>query len=99
MKLWFDHTVPGWASAVSVVSSLFGILFILLGLIGEYLGRILIEVRRRPRYLVEDRIGIGRAARDRVGVNPFVRTSGRPSPPAAGTEVQDRSADGSSFQA
>jgi dolichol-phosphate mannosyltransferase len=93
MKLWFDHTVPGWASAVSVVSFLFGILFILLGLIGEYLGRILIEVRRRPRYLVEDRIGIGRAARDRVGVNPLVRARW-PSSAAGEAEVQDPSAGG-----
>jgi hypothetical protein len=67
MKLVFDHTVPGWASAVSVVSFLFGVLFILLGLIGEYIGRILVEVRRRPRYLVEARAGVIKQVRDRVG--------------------------------
>jgi glycosyltransferase involved in cell wall biosynthesis len=57
MKLSGGPTVPGWASAVSIVSFLFGVLFILLGLIGEYVGRILIEVRRRPRFLVNARVG------------------------------------------
>jgi dolichol-phosphate mannosyltransferase len=58
MKLSGGTTVPGWASAVSVLSFLFGVLFILLGLIGEYVGRILIEVRRRPRFLINALIGV-----------------------------------------
>ena len=58
MKLSGGPTVPGWASAVSIVSFLFGVLFILLGLIGEYVGRILIEVRRRPRFLVNAVVGL-----------------------------------------
>lgn len=58
MRLFTDTAVPGWASGVAVVSFLFGILFILLGLIGEYIGRILVEVRRRPRFLMSDRIGL-----------------------------------------
>jgi dolichol-phosphate mannosyltransferase len=57
-KLVTGAVVPGWASAVSIVSLLFGILFILVGLIGEYLGRVLIEVRGRPRFLMRDRVGI-----------------------------------------
>ena len=58
MRLFTDTVVPGWASGVAIVSFLFGILFILLGLIGEYVGRILIEVRRRPRFLIGARVGI-----------------------------------------
>lgn len=56
-KLFTDTAVPGWASAVAVVSFLFGILFILLGVLGEYIGRILLEVRGRPRYLVREELG------------------------------------------
>jgi dolichol-phosphate mannosyltransferase len=56
-RLFWGHTVPGWASAVSLVSLLFGILFILLGILGEYIGRILIEARARPRYLVAEVTG------------------------------------------
>ena len=59
VKLSGGVTVPGWASAVSVVSFLFGVMFILLGLIGEYIGRILIEVRRRPRFLINASVGVG----------------------------------------
>lgn len=57
-KLVTGAVVPGWASAVGIVSLLFGIMFILVGLIGEYLGRVLIEVRGRPRFLMRDIVGI-----------------------------------------
>jgi dolichol-phosphate mannosyltransferase len=52
------YTVPGWSSTLAVISFLLGILFILLGIIGEYIGRILIEVKRRPRYIISERVGI-----------------------------------------
>jgi dolichol-phosphate mannosyltransferase len=57
VKLFTDSAVPGWASAISILSFLFGVLFILLGIVGEYIGRILIEVRQRPRYLIAEQIG------------------------------------------
>jgi len=57
-KLFTDTAVPGWASGVAVVSFLFGILFIMLGVLGEYLGRVLIESRSRPRFLISESIGI-----------------------------------------
>jgi hypothetical protein len=47
------HTVPGWASDVGVTTLLFGVQFILLGLIGEYLGRVYLAAKSRPPYLVE----------------------------------------------
>jgi len=50
--------VPGWASAVSIISFLFGVLFVVLGLIGEYIGRIFMEVRGRPRFVIDESIGI-----------------------------------------
>lgn len=64
MRLFTDTVVPGWASGVAIVSFLFGILFILLGLLGEYIGRILIEVRQRPRFLISEQLGIGDEATD-----------------------------------
>jgi dolichol-phosphate mannosyltransferase len=69
VKIFTDSAVPGWASAISVISFLFGVLFILLGIVGEYIGRILIEVRQRPRYLVSDHIGIENFVPDRH-INP-----------------------------
>ncbi len=56
-KLVTGSVVPGWASSLAITSFLFGTLFFYLGLLGEYLGRVLIEVRGRPRFLVRDRIG------------------------------------------
>lgn len=66
VKIFTDSAVPGWASAISVISFLFGVLFILLGILGEYIGRILIEVRQRPRYLVSDHVGMNYFVRDRL---------------------------------
>ena len=58
VKLFTDAAVPGWASAISIISFLFGVLFILLGIVGEYIGRILVEVRQRPRYLIAEAVGV-----------------------------------------
>ncbi len=50
-------TVPGWASTLMVISLLFFMLFVYLGILGEYVGRIIIEVRRRPRFIVCGTVG------------------------------------------
>jgi polyisoprenyl-phosphate glycosyltransferase len=49
--------VPGWASTLMVISLLFFLLFIYLGVLGEYIGRMVIEVRRRPRFIVSEMKG------------------------------------------
>jgi glycosyltransferase involved in cell wall biosynthesis len=53
---WLDrfHAVPGWASSVAIMSFLFGVLFMFLAVLAEYVGRIIIEVRGRPRFLVRE---------------------------------------------
>jgi glycosyltransferase involved in cell wall biosynthesis len=65
VRVFTDTAVPGWASAISVLSFLFGVLFILLGIVGEYIGRILVEVRQRPRYLIADQAGMNNFVRDK----------------------------------
>ncbi len=45
--------IEGWASVITVVTFLLGLIIIMLGVIGEYLWRILDEARKRPVYLVD----------------------------------------------
>jgi len=51
------EVIPGWASVMTVMSFMFGILFVLLGVIGTYLGKIYEILKRRPRYVVGERVG------------------------------------------
>ncbi len=49
-------TVPGWFSTVLPFYFLGGVQILCIGIIGEYLGKIYKEVKRRPRYIVDERI-------------------------------------------
>ncbi len=46
--------VPGWASTVLPIYFLGGVQLIAIGIIGEYLAKIYLETKRRPRYVIED---------------------------------------------
>jgi len=50
-------TVSGWASTLAVVSFMFGVLFILIGILGTYLANILEILKSRPRFLVNNKVG------------------------------------------
>lgn len=49
------NTVAGWASIVCIVCSLGGIQLLSLGVIGEYIGKIYLESKHRPRYIISDK--------------------------------------------
>lgn len=51
-----NKTVPGWFSTVLPFYFLGGIQILCIGIIGEYLGKIYGEVKRRPRYIVDERL-------------------------------------------
>lgn len=61
--------VPGFASLIVSVMFFSGIQLVFLGVIGEYVGRIFAEVKRRPLYIVAEEIG-GRQVGDRPGQSP-----------------------------
>jgi len=54
ISYFFFHTVKGWTSLVSMFSIMSSVQFIILGVIGEYIGRIYLESQRRPLFMIAD---------------------------------------------
>ena len=48
------NVVPGWASTLLPIFSLGGLQLLIMGLVGEYIGRLYIEVKKRPLFLVRE---------------------------------------------
>jgi dolichol-phosphate mannosyltransferase len=59
-KLAGANLVPGWASVLVLVSFIGGIQLMVLGVFGEYLGRVHAQVRQRPLYVVRELSGFER---------------------------------------
>ena len=57
-------TVPGWASTLTVVSFLFGVLFLLLGIIGAYLGSVHQSLQNRPLFVVDTTVNLSPESHD-----------------------------------
>lgn len=49
------NTVSGWASTTCIICFVSGVQLICLGIIGEYVGKIYMETKGRPRYIISDR--------------------------------------------
>ncbi|HSA31799.1 MAG TPA: glycosyltransferase, partial [Candidatus Omnitrophota bacterium] len=58
LKLFLKVAILGWASTVSLILLMGGIQLICIGLQGEYIARIFNEVKRRPNYIIKDKIGV-----------------------------------------
>ena len=52
---FLGNTLSGWASLVSVICLLCGFQLISIGIIGEYVGKIYLEVKNRPRFIISKR--------------------------------------------
>jgi polyisoprenyl-phosphate glycosyltransferase len=59
-KLFTHSTVAGWASLIACVLLLNGVILILLGILGEYVGRIYDETKNRPLYILRNQEKLGR---------------------------------------
>ncbi|WP_316229335.1 glycosyltransferase family 2 protein [Bradyrhizobium sp. SZCCHNR1070] len=57
--IWlFSEVQPGWTGIMATMTLFFGVLFLMLGIISEYLYRILLETKKRPLYFVARSVGL-----------------------------------------
>lgn len=76
MHFLWAHPQPGYASIIVLVSFLMGVQFLLIGLLGEYVARIHVEVKRRPRFVVARSTSARKiAAEPRTSVTTLRRVS------------------------
>lgn len=57
--LLIGNPVPGYPSLITIILFLGGVQLVTLGALGEYVGRIYAETKRRPLYLVRETLGLG----------------------------------------
>lgn len=57
VRLTTEHWVPGWAEIMVAILFLGGVQLLCIGILGEYVGRTYNEIKRRPLYVVQDRLG------------------------------------------
>jgi glycosyltransferase involved in cell wall biosynthesis len=55
-KLVFHDTVQGWTAVVVLVSIVSSVQFLMIGIVGEYVGRVYEQVKQRPIYIVADTV-------------------------------------------
>jgi polyisoprenyl-phosphate glycosyltransferase len=68
-RLFTDQAIPGWASSVLPMYLLGGIQLLGIGVLGEYLAKVYMETKARPRFLIEETAGAATRAPD----NPRLR--------------------------
>lgn len=49
------HAVAGWASTTCIICFVSGVQLVCMGIIGEYIGKIYMETKHRPRYIISER--------------------------------------------
>jgi glycosyltransferase involved in cell wall biosynthesis len=72
VRLTSPDAVPGWASTILPIYFLGGVQLFCLGVIGEYIGKIYVEAKKRPRFLVE-RLERGHRSERDVALRPRSR--------------------------
>ena len=55
VEVLLGNAITGWASTVCIILFLGGVQLLSIGVIGEYIGKIYLETKRRPRYIISER--------------------------------------------
>ncbi len=55
VQYFMGHTVSGWASVILAVLFIGGVQMLCLGVIGEYIGKIYMESKGRPKYFIDEK--------------------------------------------
>ena len=58
VRYFNDETIEGWTSLMLSIWFCTGVLLLAIGIIGEYIGKIFLEVKERPRYVIEKTKGL-----------------------------------------
>ena len=53
-KLIFNNSVDGWASMVCLISLIGGIQLFAIGIVGQYISKMYLEIKNRPKYLIKE---------------------------------------------
>lgn len=56
-RLFTNTTIQGWTSIIAILLILNGVTLIMLGVLGEYIGRIYDEMKARPVYIIKEKVG------------------------------------------
>lgn len=53
-KLFFTISIPGYATLIACILLIGGLILLCLGIIGEYIARVYVEVKNRPIYILKE---------------------------------------------
>ena len=56
-KIFLGIALPGWPTTIALITFLGGFQILLIGVIGEYLGKVFLQSKDRPLYIIEKKIG------------------------------------------
>jgi dolichol-phosphate mannosyltransferase len=88
-RFFFHATVPGWTTVIVLVSLLAAVQLIMTGILGEYIGRIYEQVKKRPLYVVAERLNFAaESANDALVDGKFPRAVSLPDSPSADLRSQ-----------
>lgn len=89
ISIWFlavrffdkSDVVPGWASTVLPMLFLGGMQLLSIGVLGEYIGKVYLETKRRPRFIIHRTTSDVLTARPQRGLSPITPSAARPPTP------------------